>query len=154
MEEAKIIDPIPAPDQMNGERYFQIRDVGRDGSGSFHLFCVSKITSDDEVKTIASELHAKEMMNREQMYVPAFFRRPPKWRDSLIVVELKRIIAPPTKWHLDHGKKYSNTWKTKRKGLRFKLIRSYLKLSLAGGQTEMRQGYYAENIGTPINLER
>lgn len=140
-EAPRKLDKIPEPEEMNGERYFQIRDVGSDGCGSFESFCVDKDCTQEEICAIACEVHTQAMIKKEQFHIPSFFRKPPVWRNSLKVVEQKRDITPPNEWHIKRGKTYGNAWGVKRGGFKFKITRDYIQVKYADGTTKKIQGY-------------
>lgn len=135
------LDKIPEPEVMNGERYFQIREIRKDSS-SYELFAVTGDTTEKEIMEIACSEWMARMEKIEMMYYPSIFRKPPYWANALTVVEQKRTILPPSDWHKDRGKTFMNKWETKRKGFRFKIAKSWMTATFADGNKRSAKSYH------------
>jgi len=120
------------------------RDIGRDGCGSFYIFCVGNNASNQEIGDIASEIWTKEMKKREELnnlcrY--SFFYQPKKWRSVVKVVEMVRTILPPDEFAKRHGRNFTNKWRSKRKGLTLKIKNSFIKIKFQNGDVYEGNGY-------------
>lgn len=134
------LDKIPEPEAMNGERYFQIREIRKD-SRSYESFAVTGDTTEKEIMEIACSEWMGRMEKREMMYYPSIFREPPYWANTLTVIEQKRTILPPSDWHKERGKTFMNEWKTKRKGFRFKIARYWMTATFSDGSKRSVNSY-------------
>lgn len=124
---------IPVAEAMAGERYFEIRNCGADGCGSFHTFAVTKDTPIEDIMQIAADEHTAYMTTQQERYYPSIFSRPPYWRPTLKVVEKKRIIykldPEKDKVRIERtGRNYGNDWSTLRGGDKFTITNSYLRI--------------------------
>jgi len=138
--------PIKKNEINKGERYFEIRDVDKDGCGSCMTYCVNKNETDDNIFNLACELQTELMNKKEEEYIPSFFRQPPKWRNTIKIIEMTRKILPPKKWEIENGRDYRNEWITKRCGLKFKIYNSWLKLTTICGKEYCGNGYKFDKI--------
>ena len=136
-----LIEKMPSPSEMKKERYFQIRDVGKDGCGSYEAFCVSGDTKENDIGNIASEVWTNTMLWREKRHFPSMFRQPPKWRQTISVVEIKRDIKKLDKTNERTGRDYENVFTTKRGGFKFKIHNNYVKIIMKDGSTYAGNGY-------------
>lgn len=140
---------IPVPDKMSNERYFEIRDCGADGCGSFHTFAVSGDTPIEEIMQIAADKHTATMTSREERYYPSMFSERPHWRPTLKVVEKKRIIRQldpeNDKARIERiGRNYISDWSTLRGGAKFSIVNSYIRIKTNMGVREYN-GYKPAN---------
>lgn len=137
----QLIETLPKPEEMKNERYFQIRDCGKDGCGSFEIFCVEGETPEDAIYQISCDIQTARMEKKEKIYTPGFFfREPPKWRPTIKVIEYQRGIEPlaePNKF----GKTFTNLWKVKRGGLKFTIVNNWIRVKLTNGETKSGNGY-------------
>ena len=136
----KQID-FPTPDSMKYERYFQIRDYDKDGCGSSQTFCVSWDATEQEIWDIASEERTKRMEEKERNYIPAFYRKPPKWRNKIKVVEMHRSIKKLEEVNPRTGKDYTSEWVTKRWGFKFSISNMWLTMTMQDGSTRSCNWY-------------
>lgn len=136
-----VIDKIPEPQEMSDERYFYIRDVDRNGHGSFGMFCVDSKTTNDEIGKIAADVWTKKKLEKERIYMPSLFKKPSKWRNVINVVEQERKIRKLDKINERTGKEYENSWMTKRGGFKFKIHNNYIKMVLHDGTVYVGNGY-------------
>ena len=134
------IETLPKPEEITNQRYFQIRDCDKDGCGSFHTFCVSGDTLQEEIYQIACEEQTAAMERKEQMYIPSFFREPPKWRLTIKVVEHQRKIEQLTEPD-KNGRTYRNIWTTKPKGLKFTIVNNWIRIKLTNDEIKSANGY-------------
>ena len=132
---------IPDAKKMNNERYFQIRDVDSEGCGSFISFCVKENTSNEDIYKEAAELQTNAMNRREEMFIPSMFRQPPKWRNTIKVVEQKRTIRQLEEVNERTGRDYTNDWNTLRGGLKFTIYNSFIEVTMSDGKKYRGDGY-------------
>lgn len=125
---------------MKDERYFEIRDVGKDGCGSFETFCVSSDATEREIGDIASELLTESKSRRDEMNKHSFFYQS-HWRPTVHVVEETRKIVPPDQFAIKRGREFMNEWKTKRGGLKLKICNSYIRITMTNGNKYEGNGY-------------
>ena len=140
------IDKIPEINEISDERYFQIRDVDSHGCGSFYSFCVKSEATLEEIGKIASETMTNNKMRQEQMYIPFIFSKPPYWRPTIKVIEMKREIKNLTEINKRTCRDYKNIWSTKRKGLKFTIINNRIKMKMSDGSTYSGNGYSFGNV--------
>ena len=135
----KIYIPKKIED-VKDERYFQIRDLGSDGCGSCETFCVSLETTNEEIYQIASEMWTNRMIQKEEVYIPSFFNRRPRWRPTIKVIEEKRDVeklSEPDK----NGRDFRNIWMTKKKGLKFTIVNNWIRMKMTNGEVREGNGY-------------
>lgn len=141
------IDPLPTPEEMADERYFEIRDVDRDGCGMTMGYAVTSDTIPEEIYRLACLLMMDEMERRERFYIPGPFTQPPTWRQTIKVIEVKRSIRywNPEKENERNimersGKKYTSDWAVKRGGLKFTIRNAWMRIKTNRG-TQQSNGY-------------
>jgi hypothetical protein len=129
------------PEQVGDERTFQIRNVGSDGCGSFEHFTVTSDTPEQEIFDLACTIMTEAMELKERQHMPSFFREPPKWRNTIKVVEMKRKVIKLDKVNERTGRDWTNEWSTKRGGLKFKIHNSWCEVTFSDGEKGRCNGY-------------
>lgn len=138
---------IPKKEDAKGdERYFEIRNCGSDGCGSFHTFAVTADTTDEEIHQIAIDIHTENMELQEQRYYPSMFNKRPYWRPTIKVIEKSvsyyDLDPEKHKTRIERsGRTYSYEWQTKRGGYKFTIINQYIEIGYSNGAKERRNGY-------------
>ena len=128
-------------ENIQDERYFEIRDVDSKGCGSFNTICISADTPDEEIYQIVADEQTNEMIHKEEMYIPSVFREPPKWRQTIKVVEQKRNIKKLDRIDERTGRDYINKWNTKKGGLKFTINNNWIRMKMTSGEVREGNGY-------------
>lgn len=152
------IDIPKREDAKGNERYFEIRNCGSDGCGSFYTFAVTSDTQENEIYQIAIDLHTEHMELAEQRYYPSMFSKPPYWRPTIKVIEQSvsyyELDAEKHKIKIERsGRNYEYDWKTKRGGLKFTIVNQYIEIGYSGGRKERRNGYVFGKVLTTHRKE-
>jgi hypothetical protein len=121
------IEKLPLPENMKDERYFLICNLNSDRCGSYYYFYATADSTNEEIFQYAIETIERKTKLYLQRPSSIFLNPTPKWHNSIKVIELTRKITKlqePDKY----GRVYTNIWKTKRNGLKFTLVRNWIKM--------------------------
>lgn len=132
---------FPKPEKMKDERYFQVRAVDSNGDGCYTTITVKGNTTEENIYKIACEEWTNEMLEKEERYMPSYFSSPPKWVNTIKVVEQTRTIEKLKKVNERTGRDYMSSWKTTRGGLKFTIVNRYIEVTFASGKKHRGNGY-------------